>query len=293
MKVWYDKNNRNRNFKPGDKVLVFLPIPGHPLQARYYGPYEIESKISDVNYVVSTPDIRKQKKVCHINMLKEYHERCDQNLVNPVSTLANVKKVKNCIESDVGIDMNEKDCNQNVRLKNSTMFANFDTKVEHLSIHQKEQVKKLVYEYHQLFSEVPKKTNAACHDVIVGVALPIKQHPYRLNPIKLQYLRREVQYMLDNDIIEPSYSNWSSPCILVPKWDGTYRLCTDFRKVNSVTKTDFYPIPRIDDCIDKIGNAKFVRKFDLLKGYWQVHSPLRDLEGCEAYIDDVIIYSKT
>lgn len=45
------KNSRNRNFKPGDKILVFLSIPVHSLQARYCGPYEIESKISDVNYV--------------------------------------------------------------------------------------------------------------------------------------------------------------------------------------------------------------------------------------------------
>ena len=74
--------------------------------------------------------------------------------------------------------------------------------------------------------------------------------------------------MLKNDIMEPSNNDWSSPCILVPKTDGTYRLCTDFRKVNSVTKTDSYPIPRIDDCIDKIGSAKFVSKFDLLKGYY-------------------------
>ena len=62
--------------------------------------------------------------------------------------------------------------------------------------------------------------------------------------------------MLQNDIIEPSCSPWSSPCILVPKPDGSYRFCTDYRKVNSVTKTDSYPMPRIDDCIDRIGQAK-------------------------------------
>ena len=62
---------------------------------------------------------------------------------------------------------------------------------------------------------------------------------------------------------------WSSLCVLVPKSDGTYHFCTDFRKVNSV-KTDSYPIPRIDDCIDRIGHSKYVSKFDLLKGYWQV-----------------------
>jgi hypothetical protein len=93
--------------------------------------------------------------------------------------------------------------------------------------------------------DVPKKTTAACHDVIVGDAVPIKQHPYRLNLLKLEYLRSEVKYMLDNDIIEKSKSDWSSPCILVPKPDGTYRLCMDFRKVNSVTKTDSYPIPEL------------------------------------------------
>jgi hypothetical protein len=119
--------------------------------------------------------------------------------------------------------------------------------------------------YPSIFMNVPKKTTAACHNVIVGDAVLIKLHPYRLNQLKLQHLLFEVKYMLYNEIIEPSKSDWSSPCILVPKLDGTYRLCADFRKVNSVTKTDTYPIPRIDDCIDKIGSAKFVSKLDLLK----------------------------
>ena len=73
--------------------------------------------------------------------------------------------------------------------------------------------------------------------------------------------------MLENDLIEPSDSEWSSPCILVPKPDGSFRFCTDFRKLNAVTKSDSFPIPRIDDCIDKIGHAKFVSKLDLLKGF--------------------------
>ena len=95
-----------------------------------------------------------------------------------------------------------------------------------------------------------------------------------MNPTKLQYLREEIQYLLGNDFIEPSQSDWSSPCILVPKPDGTFRMCTDYRKVNYVTKTDSFPIPRIDDCIDNIGQAKYVTKFGLLKGFWQI--PLTD-----------------
>ncbi|CAC5376644.1 unnamed protein product [Mytilus coruscus] len=105
--------------------------------------------------------------------------------------------------------------------------------------------------------DVPNKTTAVCHDVDVGDASPIKQHPYRLNPLKLEFMRQEIKYMLDNDIIEPSNSEWSSPCLLVPKIDKTFRFVTHFRKVNSVLKSDSYPIPRIDDCIDNIGKAKF------------------------------------
>ena len=51
-------------------------------------------------------------------------------------------------------------------------------------------------------------------------------------------------------------------------------MCTDYRKVNSVTKTDSFPVPRMDDCIDNIGQAKYVTEFDLLKGFWKI--PLTD-----------------
>jgi len=62
--------------------------------------------------------------------------------------------------------------------------------------------------------------------------------------------------MLENSIIEPISSEWSSPCVLVPKPDGSYRFCIDFCQLNAVTKTDLFPLPRIDDCIDHIGHAQ-------------------------------------
>ena len=189
----------------------------------------------------------------------------------------------------------------------------------------------LILEYEHLFPDIPTRTDQIYHDVDIEGSKPIKQHPYRMNPMKLQYLREEIQYLLDNDFIEPSQRDWSSPCILVPKPDGIFRMCTDYRKVNTVTKTDFLPVPRMDDCIDNIGQAKYVTKFDLLKGFWQI--PLTDrgkeisafvtpgglyqykvmpfgmknspetfqrlinmiitgLDNCEAYIDDAIIYSE-
>ena len=98
---------------------------------------------------------------------------------------------------------------------------------------------------------------------IQGGATPIKQHPYQINPQKWAQMKAELGYMDEIGAIEQGVSEWSSsPCI-------------DFRKVNHVTRTDAYPIPRLEDCIDHIGNAKFVSKFDLLKGYWQV--PLTEM----------------
>ncbi len=71
-------------------------------------------------------------------------------------------------------------------------------------------------------------------------------------------------------VIEPSSSEWSSPIVLVPKKDGTLRFCLDFRKLNSVSKFDPYPMPRVDELVERLGRAKFLSTLDLCKGYWQV-----------------------
>lgn len=74
-KTWYDKRAVSRSFTPGDKVLVLLPVPGKPLHAKYHGPYTVLQQLGPVNYVIATPDRRKTKRVCHIHLLKKYHER--------------------------------------------------------------------------------------------------------------------------------------------------------------------------------------------------------------------------
>ena len=329
MKARYDNHVIDRKFKPGDKVLALLPIPGRPLQARYFGPYTIDKKTSDLNYIINTPGRRKNKQMCHINMLKEYFDR-DSSISKPITVVNAVPQESNVFEPEVNSDFIDKSDPGPSKLENSHILRNLNNKLSHLEPSQQEELKQLIHEYEHLFPDIPTRTDKIYHDVIVEDSKPIKQHPYRMNPLKRKYLQDEVKYLLENDFIEPSQSNYSSPCILVPKSNGTYRMCTDYRKVNSVTKTDSFPIPRIDDCIDKVGNSKYVTKFDLLKGFWQV--PLTDrakevsafatpnglyqykvmpfgmknspatfqrlvnnvicgLDGCDAYIDDVIIYS--
>ena len=108
----------------------------------------------------------------------------------------------------------------------------------------------LINNYRDLFQEAPGRTTVLEHDVDIGDAKPIKQCPYRLNPLKRNIVQEEIKYMLDHDLIEPSCSPWSSPVVLVKKEGGQHRLCFDYRKVNAVTRTDSFPLPRVEDCIE-------------------------------------------
>ena len=76
--------------------------------------------------------------------------------------------------------------------------------------------------------------------------------------------------MLRLRVIEESRSAWSSPVILVPKPEGTFRFCNDFRRLNEVSEFDAYPMPRVDELIERLGPARYLTTLDLTKGYWQV-----------------------
>ena len=83
---------------------------------------------------------------------------------------------------------------------------------------------------------------------------------------------RQLEDMQKSGIIQPSKSPWSSPVVIVRKRDGThsYRYCVDYCKLNTVTKADTFPLPRIDDLLDQLGQAKYFSLVDLASGYWQI-----------------------
>ena len=86
----------------------------------------------------------------------------------------------------------------------------------------------------------------------------------------------EVLSLLEQGIVRPSLSPWSSPMVPVRKPDGSVRLCIDFSKVNSITTPDPYAMLLIDDLIDQLGEAKILSKMDLNKGFYQI--PLKEAD---------------
>ena len=217
MKVWYDRKAKSRCFEPGDRVLVLFPVVCNPLQAKYSGPYKVVKKISDTNYLVKTPDRRKETQVCHINMLKAYHEKPKPELVtlNNRLGLESPTHSKDCVdqvaekEEDTESEVRLGNDQQPIKLQNSQILNDLGTKLSHLPLVQRKELTEVITQYREVFPDVPSKTNLIEHDVDVGDSAPIKQHPYRVSPMKKELLDKEVQYMLKNDIIEESQSNWS------------------------------------------------------------------------------------
>lgn len=102
------------------------------------------------------------------------------------------------------------------------------------------EVTALIKVYMCLFKAVPTPTHLIKHDVDVGESQPIQQHFYRVSKENRRVMESEDNYMLENNIAQPSSSSWVSPCLLINKSDGSPRFCTDFHKVNMVTKPDAY-----------------------------------------------------
>lgn len=123
-----------------------------------------------------------------------------------------------------------------------------------------------------LFAKMGDKIGQATlveHHIITD-STPIKQRYYRVNPLVQKHINEELQKMLDNGIVEPSTSPWSSPILLIKKKDGAFRFVVDFRQVNKVTKKDAYPLPYVDTILDRLRNAHYISSLDIRLAYWQI-----------------------
>ena len=260
QKTWYDKDARMREFAQGDPVLVLLPTSSSKLLAQWQGPYQVVKQVGKVSYLVDMHDRRKRRRVFHVNMLKAFQVR------RPVESSYWVEDITDCDDPEDDFD---------VPVWNETLDEQ-PTIGEQLNEQQQKELWKMLKEFNDVLQNEPGRTALAEHHIDTGTATPIRLPPYRLSHAYRESVQKELGEMLESGIIKKSSSEWAAPIVLVKKKDGSLRMCVDYRRLNSATRSDAYPMPRIDDLIDRLGQAKYITALDLTRGYWQMPVAARD-----------------
>jgi hypothetical protein len=153
----------------------------------------------------------------------------------------------------------------------STIENEPDLSNTNLTQQQRGSLRELIQSFSDIFRKQNGRTKMLRHQIkLIPDSKPYNSPPYRYAPKKRQIIEQNLKEMKEEGVIEPSKSPWASPVVLAPKKDGSMRFCVDYRKLNSMTVRDAYPIPRIDDTLDALQEAKFVSTLDLRSGYWQV-----------------------
>lgn len=320
MAHYYNKRSKMRSLKPADLVLVLLPSDTNKLQAQWQGPFPVLEKLSPTTYRVQTGHQKNQIKTLHINMLTEWQSPSAVCLLT----------LKTDAERLLEETQEQEDDFPSYRADST----HWDSKIDpQLPPDQKKELLQLLHKYKNVFSDLPGLTTRTSISIDTKDAQPVVSAPYRVPHAFIQEFKEEIADMLRLKIITPSTSPWASPALHVAKKDGTKRLCVDYKKLNRISVSDPYPMPRIEDMIDDLSSAKYISTIDLTKGYWQVpvepdsraktsfilpfgkfeyltmpfglagapavfqrlmDSLLSDLSGhVAAYMDDIVIFSTT
>ena len=195
QKSWYERNAQLREFKEGDPVLVLLLTSTQKLLAQWQGPYQVVKRTGRVTYLTDMHDKRKRRRIFHVNMLKAFQVRQQDN---------------NCyVEEDIEAEETE------IPVWNDNPPGE-STIGRQLTEPQKQELGKLLTKYGNAFSNKAGRTNLVTHHIKTGDMGPIRLPPYRLPYAYREQVVKELAEMLENGIIEELSSDWASPIVLVP-----------------------------------------------------------------------------
>lgn len=142
--------------------------------------------------------------------------------------------------------------------------------MQQLTSAQRQTLNNLINDFPDVLTKQLGSTDrGVCHLELTDKT-PCRAHPYPLPPPKLQKLRQHIEHLLETGVITQTISDYSSPCFLVPKKDGSQRLVVDYRKLNAKIKFDTFPLPTIESALMQFGGAKYFTILDLNSAYHQI-----------------------
>jgi glycerophosphoryl diester phosphodiesterase len=331
-KHYFDKKTKQRDFVPGDQVLILLPTESNKLLMHWQGPFTIEEKVRLNDYKVN---VKGKNRTYHANMLKKYHKREVERrpeAVGAVSTfdMASIGIISS--ENEPESEEREEDMLDLLETKKQKESAKDVLLGEGIENYQKQELKALLEDYYDLFSDLPGNAKGMEHSIQLTSVEPMKSKPYALPYTVRETLKADIDDMLRLGVIRPSVSPYASPTVIVKKPDGTNRICVDYRKLNKMTIFDPEPMTTSADLFRKLSEDRYFSKLDLSKGYWQIpvkdedipktafvtpdghyeflkmpfgmvnsgatlvramRKLLGDLQGVDSYIDDILIHTPT
>ena len=281
---YFDLKSQNRQFKPGDEVLVLLPDKKSKLLMAWSGPYPVLERRNKVNYLIDENGV---SKLYHANLLKRYHRRAtvaqayviDEEGNLPLGepfSVAQFCVVDEEIQEDRELNAFSLTPDGCVQLIDHGECVESEIPLisESLTIEQKESILNLISSFPKVFSNEPGCTSLLKHDITLTTSERITPKMYPV-PIHLQkHFEQEVDKLYEQGIIRHSNSSYCSPVVMVRKPDGSYRMAIDYRTLNSITEFHAEPACIAEADLHKFSGAKYFSELDLTKAYYQV--PLTD-----------------
>ena len=138
-----------------------------------------------------------------------------------------------------------------------------------------QKAKSLILSYLDVFAsddEPLKQTDAVQFDIDTAGAAPVAQQRYKTPYFLRDEMKRIINKNIKNGLMEPCSSPWAAPVLLVKKPNGSWRLVCDYRKLNTVTVADQYPLPDINDLITELAKSTIFSGTDLFSGFHQIQT---------------------
>ncbi|GFT02270.1 hypothetical protein TNCV_85101 [Trichonephila clavipes] len=177
-----------------------------------------------------------------------------------------VEEVSDDIEGDAEIPYPDKQC---TKFDYHEILRESQLQLK-LSPSQIDELKQVITKNKDVFSPDPGTTHLMRMDIELISDKPIKTKPYRMSPRQINILREEIKRLLELGVIEIGQSDYTSPLILVESPNKDPRPCVDYRRLNEITRAEFFPLPNMEEIVEKVSAAPYVTVMDLSKGYFQI-----------------------